>query len=98
MTADLLKVTSPEAWQEARAQIGEYLKRAAFGENGAGDKAIAPERFQQAIRALGSERLGAFHIKKLQNYSGLGGSPPIQDRLPRKPWFSKTLTWFGRQT
>lgn len=85
MTADLLKVTSPEAWQEARAQIGEYLKRAAFGENGAGDKAIAPERFQQAIRALGSERLGAFftsqeiaELQRLGRIAAYTGSAPAK--------------------
>ena len=85
MTADLLKVTSPEAWQEARAQIGAYLKRAAFGENGAGDKAIAPERFQQALRNLGTERLGAFfspqeiaEMQRLGRIAAYTGSAPAK--------------------
>jgi hypothetical protein len=51
---------SPEAKQQARAQIGSYLQRAAFGENVAGDKLFTPERFSKALRDLGDEKLGAF--------------------------------------
>jgi hypothetical protein len=58
--ARLLREQSPEAYNEARAQIGSYLQRKAFGENQAGDKAIAPERYAQALREFGSDKLGAF--------------------------------------
>lgn len=52
--------SQPEAYTEARNQIGAALQRAAFGENVAGDKLFAPERFAKALRQMGSEKLGAF--------------------------------------
>lgn len=58
--ARVLQQTSPEAFKEARAQIGASLQRAAFGENLAGDKALAAERMARALRALGSEKMSAF--------------------------------------
>lgn len=51
---------SPEALAQARAQIADHLKRAAFGENLAGDKVFAPERYAQALRNLGPDRLRIF--------------------------------------
>lgn len=51
---------NPEAWQQARAQIAETLRRAAFGENLSGDKVFAPERYAAALRQLGPQRLAVF--------------------------------------
>lgn len=62
--ADILRKESPEALQEARAQVGEHLKRAAFGENLAGDKAFAPERYAKALRDLGDRKLEALFSKE----------------------------------
>lgn len=59
--ANLLKSTEPQAFDEARNQIGATLQRAAFGENQAGDKLFAPERYAKALRELGSEKLSAFY-------------------------------------
>ena len=61
--ARLLREQSPDAFNEARAQIGSYLQRKAFGENTAGDKGISPERYAQALREFGSDKLGAFFTK-----------------------------------
>lgn len=58
--AKVIKVSDPESMSQARAQLGSYLERAAFGENVAGDKAFAQERFATALRKLGKERLSAF--------------------------------------
>jgi len=58
--ATMLKKASPEAFQEARAQIGAQLQRAAFGENMAGDKVLAPERLAKALRDIGPQKLKAF--------------------------------------
>lgn len=58
--ADALRTTSPEAYQEARAQLGSQIQRAAFGENLAGDKLLAPERLSRALREIGTEKLSAF--------------------------------------
>jgi hypothetical protein len=51
---------SPEALSQARAQIADHLKRAAFGANLSGDKAFAPERYQNTLRALGRQKLEVF--------------------------------------
>ena len=51
---------NPEAWQQARAQIAETLRRAAFGENLSGDKVFAPDRYAAALRQLGPQRLEVF--------------------------------------
>lgn len=51
---------NPEAWQQARAQIAETLRRAAFGENLSGDKVFSPERYAAVLRQLGPQRLEVF--------------------------------------
>jgi hypothetical protein len=58
--ADILKQTDPTAWQEARAQIADTLKRAAFGENVAGDAPFSPSRYMGQVRRLGADKLRAF--------------------------------------
>jgi hypothetical protein len=58
--AKLLRETSPEAYQEARAQVGAHIQRAAFGENVTADKLISPERLAKALRDMGTEKLSAF--------------------------------------
>lgn len=74
--AQVLKEESPEAFSEAKAQIGAYLQRKAFGENVAGDKPFSPERFQAALRELGTEKLAAFftsdEIAQLQRVARVG--------------------------
>lgn len=87
--ARILKESSPEAYGEARAQIGAQLQRAAFGENVAGDKAFSPERYAKALRDMGTEKLGAFfekgEIDQLQRLGRIGAyinsmpnSSPVQ--------------------
>lgn len=61
--ARLLREGSPEAFNEAKAQIGSYLQRKAFGENVTGDKGITPERYATALREFGSDKLSAFFDK-----------------------------------
>lgn len=58
--ADILRKESPEAFAQARAQLGAKLARAAFGENITGDKAFSAERYAQTLRQLGQARLSAF--------------------------------------
>lgn len=58
--ANLLKEHAPEAYQQARAQIGDELRRAGFGENIAGDKPFSQERFNAKLRQMGTARLQAF--------------------------------------
>jgi len=58
--AELLQKNDPAAFDQARQQVAAYLERAAFGQNLAGDKNIAPERFAGALDSLGTARLKAF--------------------------------------
>jgi hypothetical protein len=51
---------SPEAMDQARAQVAEHLKRAAFGENPSGDKAFTADRYLRTLRAMGRQKLEAF--------------------------------------
>lgn len=56
----IFKKSDPEAFQLARAQIGEKLQRAAFGDNLAGDSPFATARYMQAVRQIGVPKLSAF--------------------------------------
>lgn len=56
----LLATVDKSAFDQARAQLGADLKRAAFGENTAGDKGFAQERFNKRLRELGTDKLLAF--------------------------------------
>lgn len=58
--AKILREQNPEAFSEAKAQVGAYLQRQALGENLAGDKAVRPEMYAKALREFGNEKLGAF--------------------------------------
>ena len=58
--AKVLKATDPDAYGQARAQIGAHLNRAAFGENATGDKVFSAERFNKAIRTIGASKMAAF--------------------------------------
>jgi len=58
--SQVLKQSDPGAWNEARAQIGDYLKRAAFGENPAGDSPFRSQAYMKAIRDLGPNKIEAF--------------------------------------
>lgn len=51
---------SPEALDQARAQVADHLKRAAFGENPSGDKAFTADRYLKTLRAIGRDKLEAF--------------------------------------
>lgn len=51
---------SPDAQAQARSQVADYLKRAAFGENPSGDKAFAADRYLKTLTALGPQKLALF--------------------------------------
>ena len=74
--ASILKDSSPESFQQARAQIGAELQKAAFGQNVSGDKAFSPERYAQALKGMGSDKLGAFftdaEIEQMHRLSRIG--------------------------
>ena len=57
---DLLSKSDQAAWNQARAQIGETLQRAAFGENAAGDAPFSASRYMATVRRLGPDKLRAF--------------------------------------
>lgn len=51
---------SPEAQAQARAQVADYLKRAAFGENPSGDKAFSADRYLKTLDSMGKQKLELF--------------------------------------
>ncbi len=59
--ADVLKQESPEAYDQARQQIGAYLERAAFGDDLAGDKGFLAQNFAKKLREIGDEKLSIFY-------------------------------------
>lgn len=74
--ARLLKNENPEAFQEARNQIGATLYRAAFGENMTGDKLFRPELYSKALREIGTDKLRAFYspaeLEQIQRIGRVG--------------------------
>lgn len=63
----------PEALGQARAQVANHLRRAAFGENPTGDKTFAVERYMNTLRQLGGQRLSAFFTpEEIQTLSTMG--------------------------
>lgn len=70
------KLMSPESFQQVRAQLGEELQRGAFGQNAAGDKLFASERFAQALRKIGDDKLKVFfqpaEIEQLHRMARVG--------------------------
>lgn len=85
--AELLRTEDPQAFNQARAQIGAYIQRKALGENMAGDKQVAPERLAKALRDLGTEKIGGFfnpqELKQMQTIARVAAymeSPPAASR------------------
>lgn len=74
--AGLLRKENPEAYTEARNQIGAELVRKAFGENVAGDKPVAQESYNRALRSLGTAKLSAFfepqEVEQLKRLGRIG--------------------------
>lgn len=58
--AKVLKQADPAAYREARAQIGDSLRRAAYGENAAGDAPFRASSYSEQVRRLGAHKLRAF--------------------------------------
>lgn len=73
--AKMLKSTNEEEFNQAKAQVGEHLRRAAYGINEAGDAGFRPAGFSKALDSMG-ERLKAFYtpaeIKELKQLSRVG--------------------------
>jgi hypothetical protein len=59
--AGLLREHNPQAFQEARNQIGAQLALKGFGNNVAGDAPFKPAGFAQQMQAYGPAKLGAFY-------------------------------------
>lgn len=74
--AKLLQGSSPELYDQARAQLAKELMRRAYGENPAADAAIKPAQLAQALREFGEGRLKAFfsepEIAQMRRISRVG--------------------------
>ena len=71
----MLQATDKEAFEQAKAQVGEYLRRSAYGINEAGDAGFRPAGFTKAVDSLG-ERMKAFYtpeeIAQIKQLSRVG--------------------------
>ena len=74
--AKVLKSVDPDAYAQARAQIGAHLNRAAFGENATADKIFSAERFNKVLREIGASKMSAFfspaEIEQIQKLGRVG--------------------------
>jgi len=102
--AALLKTKNPEAYKEARMQIGAELQRAAFGENVAGDALIKPAALATKIRQIGPQRLKAFfsdeEVAELNRIARVGsyinsppGAAPVNFSNTASALVSDALPW-----
>jgi hypothetical protein len=67
--AELLKNQSPEAFGQAKLQVADDIRRAAFGENIASDAPVSPERLAKKLRELGTDKMAAFFSpEEIANY------------------------------
>jgi len=61
---------NPSAFAQAKAQMAMDIRRAAFGENLAGDAALSPERLAVKLRTLGPDKMGAFFTpQEIERYN-----------------------------
>jgi hypothetical protein len=71
-----LQDKSPDAFQQAKAQVGQYLEDAALGVNPAGDAEFRPDAFKKSLDKFGIEKLSAFYdadeIEKLYSMAKIG--------------------------
>lgn len=58
--ANALRDNSPEAFEQAKAQMAADIQRAAFGENVTADSVIRPEMLARKLREIGTKKMGAF--------------------------------------
>ena len=75
--AQLLQEHAPQAFQEARSQIGAQLALKGFGQNVAGDAPFKPTSYMGQLQAFGPAKLGAFYtpdeINQLNTIGRVGG-------------------------
>jgi hypothetical protein len=92
--AGILRDQSPDAFQQARAQIGAKLGRAAFGENVAGDKAFSVERYAKALNDLGDDKLAAFFSpQEVEQLHRLGRVAAYINQAPNKAPVNTSGNW-----
>jgi hypothetical protein len=94
--ADVLRKESPDAFEQARAQIGAHLERAAFGDDLAMDKPFAAQNFAKKLREIGNEKLSVFYspmeIRAMQQVARVAqyiNSPPAAAAVN----FSNNSAW-----
>ena len=74
--AELLQKTDPQAFNQARAQLGQKLQEAAFGSNAAGDQVFSPARFAKTLNDIGKPKLEAWfkpeEVAQMQRIARVG--------------------------
>lgn len=85
--ANLLQTQNPTAMSAVQGQIGNMLKRAAFGENPAGDNVFTPARYAAALRNFGgTAKLSAVYGP--EGTDDLYGIGRVGSYINSKPAFS----------
>jgi hypothetical protein len=81
--AGLLKSHAPDAFTEARNQIGAQLALKGFGQNVAGDAPFKPAGFAQQMQAFGPQKLGAFYSpSELEQLNTIGRVGSYMNQFP----------------
>lgn len=97
----MAKLIDPDATQQVRSQIVATLRRAAFGQNAAGDRAFSPERYAEKMRNIGTDKLRIFfnqgeidQLKAMGRVGAYMNSPPANAPVMGNPnmFWSAPLT------
>ncbi|MGH1360861.1 MAG: hypothetical protein ACRBC3_19040 [Burkholderiaceae bacterium] len=79
--------------QEVKSQIGDHLRRAAFGHDFANDAPFKVNGFNNAVRKLGSERLRAFFAKnEVEELMRIGRVAHYKDSAPANAAVNRSNT------
>jgi hypothetical protein len=92
--AGVLRKSSPEAMDQARAQVGAYLQRKAFGTDVVGDAPFNPKQYAEALREFGDTKLGAlFTPAEVNQLHRLGRIGAYINQIPNASPVQHSNNW-----
>lgn len=91
---NILKTADPSSYDQARAQIGEVLRKAAFGQNVAGDKSFSVDRYAKALADMGPDKLRAFFgAEDVARFERLGRIGAYMNQFPNASPVQTSNNW-----